>query len=179
MHASGNRPEPVEVLMSDHQTVLGKLDRLEQIFLRLERETTSPGDEDMAFFQELTTIFDTELVVHFDREEKVLFPVMEKYVSRDMGPVGVMLEEHVTIFKIIDRFVKGVNVLGRPGKSEESTVEELIFDGRSIIELLRGHIDKEDNVLLPAAESHLSNEDWVRVQEGMEAITIETVEPRR
>jgi hemerythrin-like domain-containing protein len=175
MENIGNRPRPVELFMADHEAVRAKLDRLDQLFSRLEADASSLGEADTTFFREMTTLFDTELVVHFEREEKALFPAMEKYVPRDMGPIGVMLEEHVKVFDTIDKFKKGVESLGGSGGPSVEMLEELMFNGRSIIELLRSHIEKENEVLLPMAESHLNDAEWDQVWEAMEEITLETI----
>jgi len=175
MHASANRPRAVELLMSDHQTVLGKLDKLDQIFFKLEDGPASLEEADRAFFREMIIIFDTEIVVHFEREEKALFPVMERYTPRDMGPIAIMLEEHPKIFGGIDKFKEDVDALADSRPPSEELLEDMTFNIRSLIELLRGHIDKEDNMLLPMAESHLNTAEWDAIFEDLEKITPETI----
>ena len=175
MENVGSRPKPVELFMADHTAVWGKLDRLDEIFSRLDGGVSSLNEDDLSFFGEMTTLFDTELVVHFEREEKALFPVMEKYVPRDMGPIGVMLEEHVTVFESIRKFKKGAEALGRSGEPSEEALEELMFNGRSIIELLRNHIEKENDMLFPMAETDLNDAEWDQVWEAMEAITLKSI----
>jgi hemerythrin-like domain-containing protein len=175
MHVSASRPGAVELLMSDHQTVLGKLDKLDQIFFKLEDDPASLEEADRAFFHEMISIFDTEIVVHFEREEKALFPVMERYTPRDMGPIAIMLEEHPKIFGAIDKFKEDVDALTDMEEPEEEFIEDMIYNVRSLIEMLRSHIDKEDNMLLPMAESHLNAAEWNTVFADMEKITPETI----
>ena len=175
MCAAGNRPEAVELFMSDHQTVQEKLEKLEKIFLQLKDDMAIPGKADITFLWEMADIFDTELVVHFQREEKALFPVMEKYVPRDEGPVGVMLEEHEKIFEIIDAFKDDVETLSEAEGLSEVSLEDAAYNTHTLIETLRGHIDKEDNMLLSTAESHLKAEDWSSVWQEMEKITLQTM----
>lgn len=175
MHTTERKPKAVELFSSDHQTVLGKLEKMDTIFFQLEDDPTSLGETDSAFLREMVSIFDTELVVHFQREEKILFPVMERYVPREMGPIAIMLEEHVRIFEAIDKFRKDVNGLTSSGGPSEEAISDMLYNARSLIETLRSHIDKEENVLLPMAESHLTQPEWAAVWRDMEKMTLDTI----
>ena len=178
MHTAERKPEAVELFSSDHQTVLGKLEMMDKIFFQLEDDPASLREADLDFLREIIGIFDTELVVHFQREEKVLFPVMERYVPRDMGPIAIMLEEHVKIFEAIDKFKEDVNGLISAGGPSEEAIEDMLYNARSLIETLRSHIDKEENLLLPMAESHLTQPEWAAVWTDMEKLTLDTIKDR-
>ncbi len=178
MHTAENRPRADELFRSDHHGVLDRLEKLDRIFLRMEDDSASLEKADTAFFDEMIELFDTELVVHFRREEKVLFPTLEKYVPRDMSPIGLMLEEHERIFQAIDKFKEDQEAISAAGAPSDEVVKDMMFNARSLIELLRGHIDKEDNMLLPMMESHLTDHEWDMVWEGVEGIDLHTIERR-
>jgi iron-sulfur cluster repair protein YtfE (RIC family) len=76
------------------------------------------------------------LLAHAENEERVLFPVLGPTMA---GPTTVMVEEHGTIHGYIDRLV------AEPQRWE---LEELLD---AFLRVLRGHIDKEEQIFFPAA----------------------------
>ena len=73
---------------------------------------------------------------------------------------------------------EGQEAISVAGAPSDEVVKDMMFNARSLIELLRGHIDKEDNVLLPMMESHLTDHEWDMVWEGVEDIDLHTIERR-
>jgi len=76
------------------------------------------------------------LLAHAENEERVLFPVLGPTMD---GPVTVMVEEHETIHGYLERLV------AEPPRWEL----EQILD--AFLRVLRGHIDKEEQIFFPAA----------------------------
>ncbi len=86
---------------------------------------------------------------HHQKEEGILFPYLEgKGMSRDLGPIGVMLAEH----DVGRDHVKAMSEAIEGGKPKEFTAH-----AQAYIELLRDHIAKEDNILFPMAEQMMSS----------------------
>ena len=79
------------------------------------------------------------------KEEKVLFPEIEKFMPRDGGPTGMMIIEHKDLTESIENFKQTDN---------PKNLNEI---GNHIISLLREHIDKENNMLFMIADMHLDN----------------------
>jgi len=87
---------------------------------------------------------------HHGKEEGLLFPALEEAgFSSQMGPVGVMLYEHDL----------GRGLIGKMSESVSgSTVDKKTFFQAALqyAHLMRGHIDKENNILFPMGDAALS-----------------------
>lgn len=85
---------------------------------------------------------------HHSKEEGMLFVEIEKAgIPKEGGPVGVMLIEHD----------QGRNyVKGMASAIENNNDKEFVENARDFIDLLRQHINKEDNILYMIADAHLS-----------------------
>ncbi len=81
---------------------------------------------------------------HHGKEEQHLFPALERHgIPREGGPIGTMLDEHE----------QGRRFLAAMGAGDDRTIAEAIH---GYAQLLRAHIDKENDVLFPMAEQILS-----------------------
>ncbi|MBI2851441.1 MAG: nitroreductase family protein [Chloroflexi bacterium] len=151
--------KPTQLLKDEHQAVLQKLTALEKVFGRLdEKEAIS------AELKELTSFFKTEFWVHFTKEEEALFPEIETFLflPRDAGPLGVMLMEHEDLRKTNDVIQKATAEY-LAGSSGEATKKTLREQGSHFINVLRDHINKEDNILFMMADMHLSQQQIDKV----------------
>ena len=149
--------KPTDMLKEEHQNVLQKLDDLEDIISRLDKK-----EEISAQLRELTSFFKTDFWVHFTKEEEALFPEIEKFISRNDGPTGMMLVEHEDLRNTNKEFQVAINEYF--GTSDSAEVKRTIQEyGSQFIEVLRQHIDKEDNILFIMAEMHLDQVQLDRV----------------
>ena len=127
---------PTDILRKEHDKVLKILDSLE---LNLNKKDIIQSKNNIKILQE-------EFNKHsLNKEEKVLFPEIEKFMPREGGPTGMMIIEHKDLTESIKMF-KG-----------EKDINNLIETGSHIISLLREHIDKENNMLFMMAEMHLDD----------------------
>jgi len=107
---------------------------------------------------------------HHAKEEDRLFVVMEQQgVPREGGPIGVMLSEH-------DQgrhYVQGMEAaIKRAAQGDKLAIDEFASNARHFTDLLNLHIQKEDQVLFPMADSVLAPEvgdtlltDFKRIEE--------------
>ncbi len=87
---------------------------------------------------------------HHGKEEDLLFPELEKAgMPRDRGPIAVMLEEH-RIGRQYARYMAEALEPARAGDTDARA--RLANAARGYVELIRGHILKEDNVLFNLAD---------------------------
>ncbi len=87
---------------------------------------------------------------HHAKEEDILFKALvDNGMPRNNSPVAAMLMAH-------DQgraFVRNMEMVAQQAIAGESVqVEVLVDNARGYVELLRDHIDKEDNILYPLAE---------------------------
>jgi hemerythrin-like domain-containing protein len=108
---------------------------------------------------------------HHGKEERHLFPLLEERgVPRD-GPIGVMLQEH-------EQGRGHIRAMVQASADAAGNAESLGLFAKhaaEYIELLRQHIQKEDNVLFRMAEQVLTEDDDRRLVEGFEAIEREEI----
>lgn len=139
----GHNHNCLEELKSDHQEILKSFDELEKTI------SEKPiNQEKIGEFLEFTKNFSEP---HHKKEEKVLFPALEKKgVPNEGGPIGMMLFEHETKRNHIKKIEQGL---------EEKNDEKISLNAKSAISLMREHIEKENNILYPMAEGILTPEE--------------------
>jgi hemerythrin-like domain-containing protein len=94
---------------------------------------------------------------HHAKEESLLFPLMEtKGFSSKMGPVAVMLHEHVMGRDFVKGMLEGIQELKDGNASAYFSIYENM---KGYIELLRNHISKENNILFRMADNAISDEE--------------------
>lgn len=94
---------------------------------------------------------------HHEKEEHMLFPLMEKKgFSPNQGPVAVMLNEHTQGRNYVKGMIAGIDHY-KNGNHE--AVSEIYTNMRGYISLLRNHISKENNVLFRMADNVLSENE--------------------
>ncbi len=163
--------KPIKDLKSEHEAVTVTLRILDSICNTAEKtgQISNPDhlEKLLEFFK---TFVDT---CHHTKEEELLFPALEEIgVSRESGPIGVMLKEHQQgreyVVKMNDSLAKYVD-------GDKEAAGGFMKSARAYIALLTQHIDKENNVLFPIAEKNLSNEKQTELWEGFEKIETEKI----
>jgi hemerythrin-like domain-containing protein len=157
--------KPTEILVTEHDAVLLALEILNKIANRLAGGAVDAhGDLDQLidFFRGFVDR------CHHGKEEDVLFPELEKRgVPREGGPIGVMLAEHDTG----RRYVREISeALARLRGGDGSAAGDIQKNSSGYRDLLREHIDKENNVLYPMADRLLSKLDAAKMMERFEEI---------
>jgi hemerythrin-like domain-containing protein len=87
---------------------------------------------------------------HHGQEEDLLFPELQaRGMPRETGPLAVMLQEHEMGRAYARQMVKSLPE-ARMGETEARRI--LVNSARGYVKLIRGHINKEDNVLFHMAD---------------------------
>lgn len=139
----------IELLAEDHGVVLKKLDEMEAAIGGFRRGDATALDA----LRDIAAFLKKDVEVHFAKEEKALFPEMEKFIPRDGGPIAVMLMEHEDLNASKAGFLQALGALNGTGGDEVKT--RVAENGLRFIRVLRPHIDKEDNILFMMADMHL------------------------
>lgn len=138
----------LEALNEEHELIKKGLDILE-VFIKLDPNKILNSDvkELLDFFNRFAD------KCHHSKEEDSLFLLAEKRgIPREGGPIGVMLFEHEEGRELRKSILEALKRLNE-------NFENFKENARSFIDLLRAHIDKEDNILYPMIDSVLKNED--------------------
>lgn len=98
---------------------------------------------------------------HIAWEEEILFPLFEEKTGmKDGGPTEVMRQEHRQIEQTLEALHKKVQ-----RQDPESDLEE-----RLLWDILKQHNMKEENILYPAVDQSISEEERRKVFGKMEAL---------
>ncbi len=138
---------PTEILMDEHQLILAVLDSLEEGADRLDS-----GDKvDADFFLDAAEfVADFADSCHHGKEEDILFVAMTAMdMPQDSGPVAVMLAEHEEGRQYTAGFRAAAEQMKDGDAAASADVIRNVFD---YVNLMREHINKENNVLFPMAE---------------------------
>jgi hemerythrin-like domain-containing protein len=112
---------------------------------------------------------------HHTKEEENLFPRLEaRGVPRQGGPIGVMLFEHDEGRAFAGAIAGAIDAYESNGLSAAGVIAE---NARGYVDLLRGHIAKEDNVLFPMADRVLTPTDQAELEQRFEQIETERMGP--
>ena len=162
---NSDKATPTELLKAEHHEVLGKLDLMEELLGKLEQkeEVSEP-------LKELAAFFETDFWLHFDKEERALFPEFDNFMPRGSGPLAAMMDEHEVLRKTnadlqqaIERYFNNTDYA--------EAIPEIRRYGSHFIESLRSHIQKEDGILFSMAEMHLNqrqNDNIIKLFNEME-----------
>jgi len=160
---------PTETLMREHQIILAVLDAAAREVQRMQ-ET---GEVRMERLEQMVDFFRNFADrCHHAKEEKLLFVRMEERgMSREAGPIGVMLYEH----DLGRGYVRAVaEALPRAGN--DPVARQAVQDNLAqYIQLLRDHIYKEDYILYPMADQLLLPEDQRALEEAFERVEREEI----
>lgn len=146
----------IEELKSDHQNILAHLDDLEKA-INQSKISYARVEEFLSF----TEIFAEP---HHQKEERVLFPALEKKgIPNEGGPIGTMLLEHAAKREYLAKMREAL---------QENNKSKLKENTQAMISLLRDHIYKEDNILYPCAQDVLTKEELSKLASQCQKIKI-------
>ena len=147
---------PIHTLMEEHVMILVSVKKARDSVLRILN-----GEGDLVDRERLIGLesFFKEAQKHFQREENVLFPYMERHGIT--GPPARMWAEHDVlrrkekeIARLVERMVEG----------DEDPVERLACSLSQLLSLLNTHFYKENHVLFPQAINVLDALEWNEVR---------------
>ena len=93
--------------------------------------------------------FRSAVLAHFNTEEKTLFPTFEAKTGMTMGPTQVMRMEHVQMRALMDEAADAL----KAGKTED-----YLGLADTLLIMVQQHNMKEENMLYPMCDQHLSAE---------------------
>lgn len=167
---NGNEPvslcEGLAQLKGEHIPLLEKLHGLNDLCSKLDQNDNIA--ENFSKLTQAVKIFMAELGPHSEREEQVLFRMMETYLGVGMGPIAVMEYEHDQAKSLIGRFLEKTN-----NQNDQLSFEQMKeYSGlvNNAYFTLVDHFSKEENVLFPMAESMLSNDEKIELFERITQI---------
>jgi len=150
--------DPIAVLMEEHRQFLRRLERFAgEVHQLAGRDRVSPAV--VRQIAEFGRFLERDVDGwHGRKEETALFPSLERHLSSDQGPIGVLLEEHELLRQHQRRIQRDANYLERDPTSTEALLEVGVAEPL-VRGLLTDHIEKEDRVLFPMARELLTERE--------------------
>ena len=159
----------IQLLMTEHKNTLVQLDEFEKNLLDIKREGVNKERNTKlgTFFEFL----DNKIVLHHLKEERVLFPyIHDRMIDNGecgTGPVpetAIDMLEHDHI-KTMELGTLTFSLMGIASRLTDRISHALLVDtaieqGLALVELLRLHIFREDNVVFPLAHKYLTASDY-------------------
>lgn len=154
----------VNDLSNEHQIVFQRLQALAKPAEELDKGTGGIQE-----IREFSTFLEKDVALHFDIEEKALFPVLGRIIGSDSGPVYVMLMEHEDL---MPKFRELIELSRNLNTSDDGSRKKAVKLTRYIINSLYNHAQKEDQILFPFALNALVPEQQAEVDSAAEKLKI-------
>jgi hemerythrin-like domain-containing protein len=159
---------PIQKLMAEHKVILRGIDLLEQGADRLEKGENIPVNYFLISIDFIRNYADK---YHHAKEEDILFVRLEQLgFSPKMGPVAVMLNEHIQGRNFISGLESATN---KYADGDKTAIQDIIENARNYAILLRQHIQKEDMILYPMAQNALGEVGIERMQSDFNKVESE------
>jgi hemerythrin-like domain-containing protein len=150
--------QATDILMQEHRIIEQALAGLEGMAALAERERRLDGGHARQVVAFIRGYADKR---HHAKEEDLLFVAMEAMgFSRQAGPLAVMLHEHEVGRALVGRMA---NAIEQASAGQPEALAAFADSAKQFASLLRGHIQKEDNILYPMADDALSPETQERL----------------
>ena len=149
---------PTDLLREEHRVILKGLDLLERAAARASDGAVVADGWWAASVTWLRAFADRN---HHAKEESALFPAMVKAgVPSDGGPIEVMLQEHVEGRRLVTAMDTG-------------TGAARLAACRAYVGLLRAHIEKENAIVFPLADTVLDEQAVQGLRREFDAVEAE------
>ena len=103
---------------------------------------------------------------HYEREENVLFPYLEKHGITQ--PPAIMWMEHDKIREIKKSIYKLID--GYKQLSFEDFIEKLEENATALTEMLASHFQKENKILFPTALNVINENEWLEIRKQFDKL---------
>jgi hemerythrin-like domain-containing protein len=135
--------DPLVRFSMEHEQALAALDRLERAAVAL--AARDPAEPHLRTVREVCDTLVTTVREHNDNEERLLFPV----ICED-APCEPFIDEHVALRELEHRLQQALD-----GPHPERDIPPV---AHALVDLLKAHIQREDEVLFPMARELLGPE---------------------
>jgi len=160
--------------VDEHKTSIGKIEMFEKALVQFKENGYQLNDDINKAFGDFFQFFDNNLMDHNQREEKQLFPLLHKRLI-ETGESGEGHQPHTAVDMMEDDHIKFIqlgalsfNLLGLAARLPDERSRIFTYDtaynnGRELIEMIRLHIYREDNILFPLAHKLIDEEEFTKM----------------
>jgi hemerythrin-like domain-containing protein len=157
-----------QIMHDEHDATIALTTRLAQVIAQFPKGSAPNADDPSIakLLTDLTVGVEREFNRHFDFEEEELFSYLTVYGDEAVG--RHLTEEHVVIRRVGKALVKLADESRTVG-FDAARWDEFRRLGRELCDLLGGHVQKEEMVLLPAVEETMDADTELRLYERYSA----------
>lgn len=162
--------KPTEVLKQEHKVILKVLTAAERQIRAIE----ATGKMDVDKIEKMVDFFQNFADhCHHAKEEKHLFAALqERGMSREVGPIAVMLAEHQHGRNRVKAVAEALN---KAKNGDRQALKQVRENLAAYVKLLKEHISKEDNVLFAMADKVLTAKDQADIMAAFEKVEKEEI----
>lgn len=168
----------LQILMKEHQLALMHIHNFELALVKFKSLGYKLASDINQTFKDFFHFFDVQLLLHNEKEEKTLFPLLHKRLievgEHSVGEISttaidVMEDDHI---KFIQLGALTFNMLGLAVRLNDIASRNFVFatayeNGRELIEILKLHIYREEATLFPLAHQLISKEEFESIASTM------------
>lgn len=174
----GSMDKSLQTFVEEHKVAVQQVELFEKALVQFKTSGYKVDQKVNEIFGNFFKYFDSELLPHNDKEEKVLFPLLNKRLiaagehstgETKLTAIDVMEDDHV---KFIQLGALSFNFFGLATRIKDEQSRIFILDtayetARELIELLKLHIYREDYTLFPLAQKYLTKEEFTAIENEM------------
>jgi|TARA_R110000787_G_C13401448_1_gene443423 hemerythrin-like domain-containing protein len=167
--------DALNVFVEEHKELSKIINDFEKALSAFKEAQYVINDEINNSFKQFFDFFDNNLLPHNRKEEKILFPILNKALlannehgtgEEPITAVDLMEDDHI---KFIQLGALTFNLLGLAPRYRDEQARMFTYDvaynnAKELVELLKLHIFREDNTLFPLAQKFLSKEELKTIQ---------------
>jgi hemerythrin-like domain-containing protein len=156
--------DPIDLLRREHRDGLQRLMVLENAAESIRAGGFSPE----AFEQIAETIrwMNTVVGKHTEIEERFLFPLIDRHMRTLAEQVR---GEHRDLWDLFSDLLNAVREV-EEGRLRGTSIRDIVTIARSIVDLMRTHIRREDSMVFPAVRHVLTEEEYKKLLEGIRTV---------
>lgn len=140
-----------EYLTNDHH-------RCDEFFAKMEEAASISLENAKEVTQEFIDVSER----HFQMEERVMFEEFEQKTGITQGPTSMMRQEHEQMRSLMKQMLEAI---------EQDNKDRFFGSSETLMILLQQHNMKEEQMLYPMAQQHLSSESD-RIVEMMDSMIV-------
>lgn len=161
-------------LFDEHKIILSELQKFETTLFEIRNEGINK--ERNKILGEFFQFLDDTIVMHNLKEERVLFPLLHDRLiekgEKSTAPipetaVDMLENDHIKMMQLTSL---AFSFMGMASRLTDATSRAVLIDtaveqGKSLVELIRLHIFREDNIVFALAHKHITANEFKKMDE--------------
>lgn len=161
----------LQKLMDEHKAFSEVLNKFEEALFNWKNNNWIFNDGINKGLKQFFTFFDEKVPIHNSKEEKKIFPLLHnklietgEHNSADSSITGinVMEDEHIKVAQVAAIVFNFLGLAARlpDQRSREITYQSVFNQGMAIIETMKLHIFREENILFTQAMQYFTEQEF-------------------